>query len=68
MTAAENRAIVTRLIEELGIGGNPDLADRFYAADYVRHGPRAEPPIRGRTQLPGVRHRRGGQLRLRRPG
>ena len=51
MTAEENTAIVRRLIEELWNAGNPELAERFYAADHVRHGPLAEPPIRGGEAL-----------------
>jgi steroid delta-isomerase-like uncharacterized protein len=51
MTIEENKAIVRRLIEELWNAGNPELADQLYAADYVRHGPHAEPPIRGSEAL-----------------
>lgn len=51
MTAEENRAIVWRLIEELWNASNPDMAGQLYAADYVRHGPLAEPPIRGSDAL-----------------
>ncbi len=51
MTAEENKAIVRRLIEELWNAGNPELAEQFYAADHVRHGPHAEPPIRGSEAL-----------------
>ena len=47
MTAEENKAIVKRLVEELWNAGNPELADELYSADHVRHGPYAEPPIRG---------------------
>ncbi len=53
MTADDNKAIVTRLIEELWNAGNPELAEELYAVDYVRHGPRAEPPIRGSEGLKG---------------
>ena len=53
MTAEANKAIVTRLVEELWNAGNPELADELYSADYVRHGPQAEPPIRGREGLKG---------------
>ena len=51
MSAEENTAIVRRLIEELWNAGNPELADELYAEDYVRHGPHAEPPIRGSAGL-----------------
>jgi steroid delta-isomerase-like uncharacterized protein len=51
MTAEVNKAIVRRLIEELWNAGNPALAEQLYAADYVRHGPHAEPPIRGSEAL-----------------
>ena len=51
MTAEENKAIVRRLIDELWNAGNPELAEQFYAADHVRHGPLAEPPIRGSEAL-----------------
>ena len=51
MTAEENKAIVRRLIEELWNAGNPELAEQLYAPDYVRHGPLAEPPIRGSEAL-----------------
>ncbi len=51
MAAEENRAIVRRLIEDLWNAGNPELAEELYAADYVRHGPHAEPPIRGSEAL-----------------
>jgi steroid delta-isomerase-like uncharacterized protein len=51
MTAEDNKAIVKRLIEDLWNAGNPELADQLYAADYVRHGPFAEPPIRGSAAL-----------------
>ena len=51
MSAEENKAIVRRLIEELWNAGNPELADQIYAADYVRHGPHAESPIRGSAAL-----------------
>jgi len=51
MTAQENKALVKRLMEELWNAGNPEMADQFYAADYVRHGPHAEPPIRGSEGL-----------------
>lgn len=51
MSAEENKAIVRRLIEELWNAGDPELAEEIYAADYVRHGPLAEPPIRGSEAL-----------------
>jgi steroid delta-isomerase-like uncharacterized protein len=51
MTAEVNKAIVKRLIEELWNAGNPELADQLYAAEYVRHGPLAEPPIRSSEAL-----------------
>ena len=51
MSAEENKAIVRRLIEELWNAGNPELADQIYAADYVRHCPHAESPIRGSAAL-----------------
>jgi steroid delta-isomerase-like uncharacterized protein len=51
MTAEDNKAIVKRLVEELWNAGNPELADQLYSADYVRHGPYAEPPIRGSEAL-----------------
>jgi steroid delta-isomerase-like uncharacterized protein len=51
VSAEENKAIVRRLIEELWNAGNPELADQIYAADYVRHGPHAESPIRGSAAL-----------------
>ena len=51
MSAEENKAVVRRLIEELWNAGNPELADQIYAADYVRHGPHAESPIRGSAAL-----------------
>jgi len=51
MTIEENKAIVRRLIEELWNAGNPELAEQLYAPDYVRHGPHAEPPIRGSAAL-----------------
>lgn len=35
--AAENKAIVLRSLEELYNKGNVDLADEFYAAEYVWH-------------------------------
>jgi len=53
MAAEDNKAIVRRLIDELWNAGNPDLADELYSADYVRHGPFAEPPIRGSAALKG---------------
>jgi steroid delta-isomerase-like uncharacterized protein len=51
MSAEENKALVRRLIEELWNAGNPELADQIYSEDYVRHGPFAEPPIRGSAAL-----------------
>lgn len=51
MSAEENRAIVRRLIEELWNAHNPELAEELYAEDHVRHGPLAEPPIRGSEAL-----------------
>jgi len=51
MTVEENKAIVRRLIEGLWNAGNPELADQLYAAQYVRHGPLAEPPIRDSEAL-----------------
>jgi predicted SnoaL-like aldol condensation-catalyzing enzyme len=51
VTVEENKAIVRRLIEDLWNAGNPELADQLYAAQYVRHGPLAEPPIRSSEAL-----------------
>ncbi len=56
MSAEDNKAIVRRLIEELWNAGNPELADQIYAADYIRHGPQAEPPIRGSAALKQFAH------------
>ena len=51
MTVEENKAIVRCLIEDLWNAGNPELAEQLYAVDHVRHGPLAEPPIRGSEAL-----------------
>jgi steroid delta-isomerase-like uncharacterized protein len=56
VSAEDNKAIVRRLIEELWNAGNPELADQIYAADYVRHGPQAESPIRGSAALKQFAH------------
>jgi steroid delta-isomerase-like uncharacterized protein len=56
MSVEENKAIVRRLVEELWNAGNPELADQIYSEDYVRHGPQAEPPIRGSGALKQFAH------------
>ena len=39
MSAEENKAAFRRIPEEVLNSGNPDLADEFFASDYLQHQP-----------------------------
>jgi predicted SnoaL-like aldol condensation-catalyzing enzyme len=39
MSAEENKAAFRRIPEEVLNSGNPDLADEFFASDYIEHQP-----------------------------
>ena len=45
--AEQNRQLVQQVIEEIWNGGNLDLADRFFAPDYVNHGGLIPDLVRG---------------------
>jgi hypothetical protein len=47
MGIEENKALVRRFYEEVWDRGNLDVADVVFAADYVRHDPRATDPAPG---------------------
>ena len=47
MGVDENKALVRRFYEEVWDKGNLDVADEVFAADYVRHDPRAADPAPG---------------------
>jgi predicted SnoaL-like aldol condensation-catalyzing enzyme len=39
MSAEENKALARRVLEEMFINGNLDVADELIAQDYVEHDP-----------------------------
>jgi steroid delta-isomerase-like uncharacterized protein len=51
MSAEENKAMVRRVWEEFFIQGNLDMADEFFAPDYVNHDPAAPEDRHGPEEL-----------------
>lgn len=47
MTAADNKAVVQRFIDEFVNGKNYDLADELFTEDYLRHDPQTPSGVRG---------------------
>jgi steroid delta-isomerase-like uncharacterized protein len=47
MSAEENKAIISRLLDDVWNGGEPAVADDLLAPDFVRHGPAMEGEARG---------------------
>ncbi len=43
MSAAENKALVRRMLEEVLIGGRVELVDDFFSSDFVQFGRRVGP-------------------------
>lgn len=47
MPSEENKAVVRRFIEDVFAGGNLDLVDEIFDADYVLHDPSVPDEVRG---------------------